>query len=97
MFSPPSLCFLPDVSLCSFPRLQLHCYKQSSHCALLLCGERRIEKRERAAQGMKTNEGERRDWALREVGILRQRQRQVEGANKRVCMCVCSVGQMLPL
>lgn len=88
MFSPP-LCFLPDVSLCSFPRLQLHCYKQSSHCALLLCGERRIEKRERAAQGMKTNEGERRDWALREVGILRQRQRQVEGANKRVCMCVC--------
>lgn len=32
---------------------------------------------------MKTNEGERRDWALREMGILRERQRQLEGANKQ--------------
>lgn len=49
------LCFPPCVPL-RFPRLQLHCYKQSSHCALLLSRERDGEGR--VMQGVKTNEGE---------------------------------------
>ena len=42
---------------------------------------------ERVKQGMKTNEGRRRECALREMVILRQRQRRGKGGKQRVCVC----------
>lgn len=54
--SIPFSCVFPPCVPPLFPRLQLHCYKQSSHCALLLSRER--DGGERMMQGVKTNEGE---------------------------------------
>lgn len=67
-----------------FPRLQLHCYKQSSHCALLLSRER--DGGERVMQGVKTNEGE--------GGLKRNGDSETKAEARRGE--VCTVGQMLP-
>lgn len=78
LFHSPAFFPVPPHSLSLSPRLQLHCYKQESHCALVLSAETRRERGERGMQGKTTASREKDGMEWRRGGTQR----------KGPCVCV---------